>query len=482
MAKEQPEGHARQAEVPEEKELEEPTSSSRLMKKKEKKVKKEKKSKKKGQKKDKKEREKAKKSKGKGKKRKLEVVQISSGSSSSSGSESSSRCPKTLQSKIERVASTFRTAVEANDQLRVQHLVKRYGMGWQDCKGEGALHIVAKLNKPGLAAWLLRQPSAPELVKQRNHLGETPLLVATRMCRGCIALRLVEALADPAAADHEGESPEALDLDGLIREAERDQACKQAAEEERLLAAVNAARRLREEKEWRRRLFEGLGEEDFCRFGGHEDLEREDQALGSVHWMDAIRMEAERRAAAEASAAGRAAAAAVELAKTKAEANRAAQQAAPPPGLGAGERPPGSQAAGAAGSIDDDEARERAEEARLSGRARDEKAWAALESKVLAAEETESSGIQLREGDIPWPSGPPSNPLRVEAKSHPAVLRSQLRAGLLRWHPDKFEQKLGRFLPAAEKERTAILGRVKALAQQLTQQMATMLPTGVSSS
>eukprot|EP00434_Breviolum_minutum_P004400 symbB.v1.2.003877.t1/scaffold211.1/size373615/18 len=106
-------------------------------------------------------------------------------------------------------------------------------------------------------------------------------------------------------------------------------------------------------------------------------------------------------------------------------------------------------------------------QARVAARARDEARWKLLEEKT-----GEAVDLTLREAELPWPSGPVENPLRIDPEGHPKVVRSQLRAGLLRWHPDKFEQKFGRFLPKKEQERVSILARVKALAQQLTRQMA----------
>eukprot|EP00913_Durusdinium_trenchii_P032065 g30028.t1 len=117
-------------------------------------------------------------------------------------------------------------------------------------------------------------------------------------------------------------------------------------------------------------------------------------------------------------------------------------------------------------------------QARVAARAKDEARWKLLEEMTA-----EGAKVILQEAKIPWPSGPLENPLRIDPEGHPKVVRSQLRAGLLRWHPDKFQQKFGqskpefqRSLPAVSvtrrKERSAILARVKALAQQLTRQMA----------
>lgn len=372
------------------------------------------------------------------------------------------------------VAAQFVKQTQLCDDLGAQHLVRRYGLHWSDSKGEGPLHMAARANRAGLMAWLLSQNDAPAVLDWRNARGETPLLLATRLCRGCVALRLVEALADPGAADAEGEAPEGLDLDGLLREAERDEACRQAREGERLLAAVAAARRAREEAEWRKRLFEEFEEVDHGKFTGYEDLEKEDETTGG-DWVDAIARQAAERAS-RASAANRAAALAAARARA-AEAAAAAAAQEVRAKAAAEDSSASAQNPARPTAQDAEEAREMAEEARLSARALDEARWAELEKHVLDKKAESGAELCLQQADLPWPSGPTDNPLRVDAKSHAAVLRSQLRAGLLRWHPDKFEQKFGRFLSTDGGERAAILDRVKALAQQLNRQMDEMLPS-----
>jgi len=77
----------------------------------------------------------------------------------------------------------------------------------------------------------------------------------------------------------------------------------------------------------------------------------------------------------------------------------------------------------------------------------------------------------------PFPSGPPENPLRVDPRGHPAVVRSQLRAGLLRWHPDKFEQRFGHLLSRKGSQPEEVLQRVKDVAQKLNQLMGELVPS-----
>lgn len=329
-------------------------------------------------------------------------------------------------------------------------------MQWCGTNGDGPLHIASRANKPGIVAWLLSQPPAEDVLELRNARGETPLLTATRLCRGCVAMRLIEALADPAATDFDGESAEALDLDGLLREAERDEACRQAAKEDRLLAAVMAARKQREEAEWRRRLFEMLEDEDFSHFESHQDLEGRDKGSRSDSWMDDIAEEAEARRFANRQS----------MSTVMAAAAPAAPSMEPPrdPFAATARGVHGARPRGPAAAPREAEDAETAEERRLAARARDEARWTELEAKIA-----QSDSMNLKEVNIPWPSGPKENPLRIDSNGHPKVVRSQLRAGLLRWHPDKFEQKFGQLLG---EERRSILGRVKALAQQLTAQMA----------
>ncbi|CAK9012957.1 unnamed protein product [Durusdinium trenchii] len=424
----------------------EATQEKRLKKKR-----KEKKKNKKKVKKDKKENKKA--------KRKREKVQGPRLPTSSSSSTSSSV-------SFNSVAQRFARAAEAGSMMMAQYLVRRYGFSWANARGEGALHLAARSNQPGLMAWLLSQPQAEPVLETRNSAGESPLLLATRLCRGCVAMRLVEALADPGACDAQGESAESLDLDGLLREAERDETCRHAAKEDQLLQAVAAARRKREEADWRRQLLEMIGQEDddFCRFESHEDLESRDTGRPES-WMDDIAAEAEARAA-NANSMSR-------ILAAKAKAEKPTEAGIPDPGDSERPKkpPPSGEGEAKKGPRPDQKPShqdpEMEAQARVAARAKDEARWKLLEEMTA-----EGAKVILQEAKIPWPSGPLENPLRIDPEGHPKVVRSQLRAGLLRWHPDKFQQKFGQFLPSLEKERSAILARVKALAQQLTRQMA----------
>lgn len=81
-----------------------------------------------------------------------------------------------------------------------------------------------------------------------------------------------------------------------------------------------------------------------------------------------------------------------------------------------------------------------------------------------------SSAEELGYDDIPWPhEGTVSmvmDVLFVDAKKNDKTsFRKYLRDQILRWHPDKFEQKFGRFLKPDEKDK--ILSRVKEISQAL---------------
>eukprot|EP00933_Yihiella_yeosuensis_P062569 TRINITY_DN6555_c0_g1_i2.p1 TRINITY_DN6555_c0_g1~~TRINITY_DN6555_c0_g1_i2.p1 ORF type:complete len:488 (-),score=143.43 TRINITY_DN6555_c0_g1_i2:138-1601(-) len=460
-------------------------------KKKDKKVKKGKKDKKDKHKKDKKkkkrskEKSKKKKRKQEGKKQKKaskkrqnldgDTDLVSSGSESDSSDSSSTSSSSGSVISPEILARIFTSAVEAEDMLRVQFFVRKHGLEWEGPGGNSPIHIVARANKPGIAAWILTRPEAETLIEVRNKKGETPLLLATRLCRGCVAMRLVEAMADPAAADSNGDSPEALDLDGLLREAERDERCRQALKEEKLLAAVTAARRQREEAEFRKRMFDMLGDEDDCRYGHHGDLEYADTGR-SDSWMDDIANQAAARFAANTQSLSKTLAMQASAASAQQqtsekdpfaeeEAQRRARQKASKSSPGASSKD--KEGASVTKKTEDPEV---LEERRLAARARDEARWQKLEAKVKDADS--STELVLNEADVPWPSGPAENPLRIDPGGHPKVVRSQLRAGLLRWHPDKFEGRFGRLLPPEGKQRLAIMEKVKALAQRLNEQMA----------
>ncbi|CAE7242845.1 unnamed protein product [Symbiodinium natans] len=68
--------------------------------------------------------------------------------------------------------------------------------------------------------------------------------------------------------------------------------------------------------------------------------------------------------------------------------------------------------------------------------------------------------------ELPWPSGPPDNPVHLHSKMPKELLLSTLREALRRWHPDKVLAQLAQALPPVEKEKAA--QRATALAQQLT--------------
>lgn len=81
-----------------------------------------------------------------------------------------------------------------------------------------------------------------------------------------------------------------------------------------------------------------------------------------------------------------------------------------------------------------------------------------------------SSAEELGYDDIPWPhEGTVSmvmDVLFVDAKKNDKTsFRKYLRDQILRWHPDKFEQKFGRVLKPDEKDK--ILSRVKEISQAL---------------
>merc|ERR1712194_259563 len=101
-----------------------------------------------------------------------------------------------------------------------------------------------------------------------------------RFFRGQAALLLVQALADPGVCDAKGESAEAYDLDGLLHEAEREEAYVRREKEERLKAVAAAAKKGREEREWREKMFElSMDDEEGAGYGGLAGLLEKAQGL-----------------------------------------------------------------------------------------------------------------------------------------------------------------------------------------------------------
>jgi len=374
----------------------------------------------------------------------------------------SSFSSSSAESVHEDCATRFSQLAERGDVHLAQYLLKRFGLEWTSAQGDNALHIAARLNQVGLVAWILGQADFPQwALDTRNCKGETPLLVATRLCRGAAALRLVEALADPGIADNNGESPEVQDLDGLLRETEWHEACTKRAEQERVLAVVATARGKREEARWQERLLYESGLDEYDNpFMGYEDLERQDLESARLHWMDEIEVQVQERKRKEErqQMAERLRA----MIRTQEDARIAAEEQERRARAAAEADAANTRKAAAAGttcvqpSLD-------MEEARASARALDDGRWRALEERLgcTAAKEP------LKLDDIPWPSGLPENPIHIDPGGHPAVVRSQLRAGLLRWHPDKFAQRFGSFFSAGGTEFESALARVKAIAQQL---------------
>eukprot|EP00928_Gymnodinium_smaydae_P081071 TRINITY_DN64646_c0_g1_i1.p1 TRINITY_DN64646_c0_g1~~TRINITY_DN64646_c0_g1_i1.p1 ORF type:complete len:513 (-),score=111.27 TRINITY_DN64646_c0_g1_i1:164-1702(-) len=393
-------------------------------------------------------------------------------------------------------------ALESGNAILAQHWIRRLGLDWRTAAGDSALHLATRKNRPEVVAWILALPEAAKKIDMTNSRGENALLIAVRFFRGSCALRLVEALADPSLADNSGEAAEALDLDGLLHETERNERCERQARERKALAAVEAARRSREEAEWQSKLFEEMRfDDDEAPFAGFEDLEQKDASSGGRDWMDDIAFEVQERREAERRALIaerlRAVMRAEEEARREADAQEAKAKAAAEADAAQRERIDGSSGASRR-RPPPGASPEEIEEARVAARAEDEGRWRSFEARIgalsaaadsasaavaSAAEDAPSPSTKatssstsahtsaLRAVDIPWPSGPPENPLHINPAGHHAVVRSQLRAGLLRWHPDKFEQRVARHLPEAQ-ERDKALTRVKAIAQQLNRLMA----------
>jgi hypothetical protein len=112
-----------------------------------------------------------------------------------------------------------------------------------------------------------------------------------------------------------------------------------------------------------------------------------------------------------------------------------------------------------------------------SSNSADSAARAALHAQAwerfIMAQVTAGDDAAIRFDDVPWPAVPPGGDLAEEAMMLPAALRGDadarrraVREALRRWHPDKFGQRFGSRLAAADRDR--ILERVKAVSQALT--------------
>lgn len=387
----------------------------------------------------------------------------------------------------------------AHDKLFLaQYLVKRHGMLLCGLDGYGPLHLAARHDKPSFVSWLLTQPGAAEILDMRNLLGETPLLVATKVSHGQVALRLVEALADPSVVDEAGLSPEALGLDALVQKAEHVEfaeyslrrACFRASEKPTRHESADTNQG-RGDIGWGEKLIYEMEQDEFYSthdvFAGYEDLEARDAADDEGDsWMDDIaqqfedrkrqeihaRMEHNRRVVMQAREEARELAAAQEERARRAAQARAASDAEFQKRW---RQQRSSAEAAATGRVHARGSRGKTQAKTYADtRADDDARWRDFENQIDKFDGAEdaslmSNGIRFR--DVPWPSGPSNNPLHIDPSGHPAVLRSQIRAGLLRWHPDKFDQRVGRFLPAEGAEREKALARVKEIAQQLNRLM-----------
>lgn len=374
----------------------------------------------------------------------------------------------------------FAAALRREDALHAKHLLHRWGWAWEDESGDSPLHQATKANNIDVVIWLLmRFPAGSSHINLKNGKGETALLIAARMSRGTIALELVESLADPGVMDDVANAPESYDLDDLLFESERDRAVKRRATQERMLAAVAAERKARDDAEWRERMFfeTGLEENFMDPFAGYQDLEQNDVESRGRDWMDDIAFEVEKRRREEArrrmearleeEARAREAAEA-EAAEQERKARQAAQEASEKsqqqnsadPGPSKPKMQGPRNSAPPSRVLD----AENQEEARLSARASDEARWQTFEKKLASQQ-------NLKAADIPWPSGPTENPLRIDPGGHPAVVRSQIRSGLLRWHPDKMAQKMIPRLPEGD-VRDITLDRASMITKQLNRLLA----------
>eukprot|EP00933_Yihiella_yeosuensis_P007212 TRINITY_DN112141_c0_g1_i1.p1 TRINITY_DN112141_c0_g1~~TRINITY_DN112141_c0_g1_i1.p1 ORF type:complete len:484 (-),score=140.18 TRINITY_DN112141_c0_g1_i1:424-1875(-) len=351
-----------------------------------------------------------------------------------------------------RLEKEFLRHVASGDICVVQRLLQQGGfnvMAAMPETGENALHLCARLGIRHIseAMMILLLNAIPLAVKLSNVKGETPLHTAVQYSRGDVAELLLEAGADPSTADFEGYTVEA---DGSLK---------------RLLDTLHQKRH-EQQKAYRKRLADEefadtlwlAGEEDAhdggpssLFDGSFSDLEAESDG---EDWMEAIRREYQERC----------------------EQNRAQERRSTDskseevPKENPFKRLFEASSSSSRSKVSKTQAKDAASDASEAAAARireaHERSWADFEEKLARKiHQGHTPSLNLKVSDIPWPSGPPANPILLHAGMPKQLALGAIRDALRRWHPDKLMGRCELHLAADVKEEVA--ERAKALSQQL---------------
>ncbi len=321
-----------------------------------------------------------------------------------------------------------------------------------------------------------------------DEAGNTALHAAAKEEKWAVAEMLISKGALRDIKNIRGKTPSSYGLDEALAEIEMEEerlAQKQEwIAEERSRFQREVENPVAKEREWREKLMDehnfeyiegaGYGSEQRAHAGVKMDgwFADEEEALDDDDWWAAIARQMRRRHCAFADDIG---------ASGHGRGSSAGGRAAPPPdrpafqGIGAdarmawerkwakeGQRPAAASAAAGA-------AHDAGHAARAAAHAL---AWERFITKYAGSGGDEAAGV-IRFDSVPWPAPAAGGDVAEEAMMLPDALRNDadarrraVREALRRWHPDKFGQRFGSRLAAADRDR--ILERVKAVSQALT--------------